>query len=103
MDSIAENEIVGFKLAGGEDAEAIADVVRARYSDALIEVFPAYISVERVGRVEIDTRDVADLLGRPYGVSEFMVTLSSYHGRIEVTDDSIALTSEIGAPATETN
>jgi hypothetical protein len=46
-------------------------------------------------------REIADLLGRPYGVSEFMVTLSSYHGRIEVSDDRIALTSRIEPTRTE--
>jgi hypothetical protein len=95
MTEIAESDVVGFKLAGGEDAQAIAEAVRIRYPDARIEVFPAYFSVERAGRIDIDMREVSETLGRPYGVSEFMVTMSSYHGRIEVTGERVTLSAEI--------
>jgi propane monooxygenase coupling protein len=95
---IEERDIVGVKLIAGEEAEAAAAVISESYPDAVIERYPAYLSIEAPKEVVFDLRQISERLGRPYDAPTFLVIMSSYHGRINVDDDRITLSSEIVRP-----
>jgi hypothetical protein len=92
---IEERNHVGVKLIAGEEAEAAAAVIAEAYPDAVIERYPAYLSIEAPNQVVFDMRRIGEQLGRPYDAPTFLVIMSSYHGRINVEDDRITLSSEI--------
>jgi hypothetical protein len=92
---IRESNKVGVKLMAGEEAEAVAAVTATAYPDAEIAHYPSYISIEASNRLQFDLSTISEELGRPYDAPTFLVILSSYNGRINVTDDSITLTSEL--------
>jgi hypothetical protein len=92
---IEERNNVGVKLIGGEEADAAAAVIAERYPDAVIERYPAYLSIEVPNRVSFDIQRIAEQLGRPYDAPTFLVIMSSFNGRISVEDDRITISSEI--------
>ncbi len=92
---IEERNNVGVKLIAGEEAEAAAAVAAATHPDAVIERYPAYISIEVPNRVTFELAQISDQLGRPYDAPTFLVILSSYNGRISVEDERITITSEL--------
>ncbi len=94
---VQESNWVGVKLMGGEEAEAVAEVVAETHPQAKIEHYPAYISIEVPDRLDIELERVGERLGRPYDAPTFLVILSSYHGRVNVEDERITLTSEVVA------
>jgi hypothetical protein len=94
-DLIHESNKVGIKVIGGEEAEAVAEVVAAAYPEAEIEHYPAYISIEVPNRLVLDLPQISEQLGRPYDVPAFLVILSSYNGRISVEDERITIATEL--------
>jgi hypothetical protein len=93
---IEERNNVGVKLIAGEEAEAAAATVVASHPEAVIEHYPAYISIEVPNRMTFEMERIAEQLGRPYDTPTFLVILSSYNGRINVEDNRITLSSELG-------
>lgn len=93
---IEERNNVGVKLIAGEEAEAAAETVAATYPDAVIERYPAYISIEVPNRLTFEMGRISEQLGRPYDMPTFLVILSSYNGRINVEDNRITISSELG-------
>jgi methane monooxygenase regulatory protein B len=92
---IEERNEVGVKLIAGEEADAAATVIAGSHPDAVIERYPAYISIEVPNQVTFDLRQIAEQLGRPYDAPTFLVIMSSYNGRIRVEDDRIVISSEL--------
>lgn len=92
---IKENNKVGVKLIGGEEAGAIAAVTARAYPEAEVREYPAYISIEAPNRLTFNMQEISEELGRPYDAPTFLVVLSSYNGRISVEDEQITLTTEI--------
>ena len=92
---IEERNNVGVKLIAGEEADAAAAVIAESYPDAVIEHYPAYLSIEVPNRVSFDIQQIAEQLGRPYDAPTFLVIMSSFNGRISVEDDRITISSEI--------
>ncbi|MGH7962224.1 MAG: MmoB/DmpM family protein [Candidatus Binatia bacterium] len=83
---------VSLKLMAGHEADAVASVLATAYPHAVIEHFPAYISVEARETLRLQIPQVAALLGDDYDVTRFLVILSSYVGTINVDDDDVVLT-----------
>jgi len=92
---IEERNNVGVKLIAGEEADAAAEVIAESYPDAVIERYPAYLSIEVPNHVSFDMQRIAEQLGRPYDAPTFLVIMSSFNGRINVEDDRITISSEI--------
>jgi len=55
----------------------------------------AFWQVEAEGSVEVDTEEVAELLGRPYNVYDFLVNVSSTVGRAFTRDETFVITTEL--------
>jgi hypothetical protein len=92
---IRESHKVGVKLMGGGEAEVVAAVVADAHPEAEIEHYPSYISIKVPDRLVIDLPRISEQLGRPYDAPMFLVILSSYHGRIDVEDEQVTLTTDI--------
>lgn len=54
-----------------------------------------FFLVEAEGEIRIDVRDIAERLGRPLPMWAFLVIMSSYDGRVDVSDDVFVVSSEM--------
>jgi hypothetical protein len=84
---------VGISLMVSSDTEAIVEVTRQRYPDAKIDFRDCFYKVEREGSLDWNMDDVSACLGRPYDTDLFLVNMSSYYGRIVVSDGRVELLS----------
>jgi hypothetical protein len=84
---------VGISFMVSSDTEAIVEVARQRYPDAKIDFRDCFYKVEREGSLDWNMEDVGERLGRPYDTDLFLVNMSSYYGRIVVSDGRIQLSS----------
>jgi len=84
---------VGISFMVSSDTEAIVEVTRHHYPDAKIDFRDCFYKVERDGSLDWNMDDVGERLGRPYDADLFLVNMSSYYGRIVVSDGRIELSS----------
>jgi hypothetical protein len=82
---------VGISFMVSSDTEAIVEVTRHHYPDAKIDFRDCFYKVEREGPLDWNMDDVGERLGRPYDTDLFLVNMSSYYGRIVVSDGRIQL------------
>jgi propane monooxygenase coupling protein len=86
---------VGISLMVSSDTEAIVEVTRQHYPDAKIDLRDCFYKVEREGSLDWNMDDVGERLGRPYDTDLFLVNMSSYYGRIVVSDGRVQLSPAI--------
>jgi hypothetical protein len=86
---------VGISLMVSADTEAIIEVTRQKYPDAKIDFRDCFYKVEREGSLDWRMEDVGERLGRPYDTDLFLVNMSSYYGRIVVSDGEVQISSEM--------
>jgi MmoB/DmpM family protein len=84
---------VGISLMVSSDTEAIVEVTRQHYPDAKIDLRDCFYKVEREGSLDWNMDDIGECLGRPYDTDLFLVNMSSYYGRIVVSDGRVQLSS----------
>lgn len=98
MNSIHENFTVSAKLIGGEDAEAIVDLMRESNPLLSIEDNGSYWAITADNEsLVFDMADISEALGHAYSVNNFLAVLASYKGEIDVRDDSVVI--KVFAPA----
>lgn len=92
MNPIRENFTVSAKLIGGEDAEAIVELMRENNSHLAIENNGSYwaITAEKEDLV-FDMEEISEALGHSYTVTNFLAVLASYKGEIDVRDNSVVI------------
>ncbi|HLW72089.1 MAG TPA: MmoB/DmpM family protein [Candidatus Binataceae bacterium] len=83
---------VALKLMVGQEADAVVSVLAEAHPEAVIQRYPAYVSIEGQNRLTVEIPRVIEALGSDYDVTRFLVILSSYVGAIDVNDDSVTLT-----------
>ena len=86
---------VGISLMVSSDTEAIIEVTRHKYPDAKVDFRDCFYKVEREGFIDWNMDDVGQSLGRPYDTDLFLVNMSSYYGRIQVSEGRVRISSEI--------
>jgi len=86
---------VGISFMVSSDTEAIVELTRQRYPDAKIDVRDCFYKVEREGFLDWNMEDVGERLGRPYDTDLFLVNMSTYYGRIVISDGRVELSSLI--------
>ncbi|MGD9764836.1 MAG: MmoB/DmpM family protein [Candidatus Binatia bacterium] len=92
----APRETVAFVLMRGEEGEAAVSMFEGSDQPGLrIRDNGVYYTVEAPGRLEIDLDELSDRVGRPIDVSSFLVVLSTFVGRIEITGNKIAVCTEM--------
>jgi len=77
------------------DTEAIVEVTREHYPDVKIDFRDCFYKVEREGSLDWSMDDIGECLGRPYDTDLFLVNMSSYYGRIVVSDGRVQLSPAI--------
>jgi hypothetical protein len=93
-DKTARNRI-GISLMASPDTEAIVDLTRKKYPDAKIDFRDCFYKIEREGSLDWSMDDVGEYLGRAYDTDLFLVNMSSYYGRIEVSDGWVQISSDM--------
>jgi hypothetical protein len=97
--ALTGNNDVGISLMAGEEADAIVDVLRDKLGDRLrVSDHAAYVKVETdTGALEIALDEVAEILGRPFTMSDFHVVFASFYGRPHVTEERVGIYSDMAA------
>jgi propane monooxygenase coupling protein len=88
-------ETIGISLMGSEETLAALALVRAEMPDAKITDNDCFYKIERERLLELDMVKLGELLGRPITVPEFLVNMSSYYGRIVISDGILQIHSDI--------
>ncbi len=86
---------VALGLMKSEEADATIEVVEGKYPDALITDFGTYWKIEGEGELRIEMEDVAEALGRPLQLSQWLVTMATFVGRAHAGGDYFLVTSEM--------
>ncbi len=86
---------VGISLMVTSDTEAIVEVTRKKYPDAKIDFRDCFFKIERDGMLDWNMEEVGEQIGRPYDTDLFLVNMSSYYGRIIISDGRVQISSEI--------
>jgi MmoB/DmpM family len=91
----AHSGYVGVSLIGSDETEAALELLRRDQPGTEISDRGVYYKVERRGSLTFDMEKLGELLQRDIDVPEFLVQLSSYYGRIVVSDGRVELLSDI--------
>ena len=86
---------VGISLMMSAETEATVEYVRAQMPNAIVDFRDIFFKIERDGYLHFEMREISDYLGRTIDTSMFLVSMSSYYGRIVVSDDKVEIFSEI--------
>jgi hypothetical protein len=87
---------VGFKLMDGGDMGDIVDLILDDNDSAVAELMAGgYWELDAEGELVVDLTKISALLERPFDEKDFLVSVSSFYGRVTVEDGRIRLLSEI--------
>lgn len=86
---------VGISLMVSAETEAAVALVRDEMSDAQVSFRDCFYKIERDGVLEFDMAKLGDRLGRNIDTDTFLVSMSSYYGRIVVGDGTVTVFSDI--------
>ncbi|HVK72559.1 MAG TPA: MmoB/DmpM family protein [Kofleriaceae bacterium] len=89
---------VGISLMMSPETEATVEYVRAQMPSAIIDFRDVFYKIEREGYLEFQMSEIAEYLGRELDTNLFLVSMSSYYGRIVVSDDKVEIFSAIVPP-----
>lgn len=93
---VQDSNWVGFKLMDGADMGDVIDLILDDNPEALAELQSGgYWEVDAEGELVVDLHKVSALLERPFDEKDFLVSVSSYYGRVSVEDGAIRLGSEM--------
>jgi MmoB/DmpM family len=91
----AASDTVGISLTRSAETEAAVELVRDELPDARISFRDCYYKIERAGLIEFDMEKLGERVGREIGTDLFLVNMSSYYGRMVVSDGKIQIFAEI--------
>lgn len=86
---------VGLSLMVGEETEAAVDWIREAYPDTQIKFRDCYYKIERDDVLEFDMPAISELLGRELTTEMFLVSMSTYYGRMVRSNDKIQIFADI--------
>jgi hypothetical protein len=93
---VKDSNWVGFKLMDGGDMGDIIDLILDDNASAVADLMAGgYWELDAEGELVVDLRKISALLERPFDEKDFLVSVSSYYGRVTVEDGRIRLLSEI--------
>ena len=77
------------------ETEATVEYIRAQMPNAIIDFRDVFYKIEREGYLEFVMSVISEYLGRALDTNIFLVSMSSYYGRIVVSDDKVEIFSAI--------
>ena len=86
---------VGISLMAGEETEAALEWIREAYPDTKIKFRDCYYKVERNDVLEFDMSAISELLGRELTTEMFLVSMTTYYGRMVRSNSKIQIFAEI--------
>ena len=89
---------VGISLMNSAETEAAVELVHDEMPDAQVSFRDCYYKIERDGSLDFDMVKLGERLGRPLDTDVFLVNMSSYYGRIVVSDDHVQIFADILPP-----
>ena len=92
---IAERDTVGLVLMGSEEADVAVEMLREEQPTLRITKTNCYWMIEGEGKIEVDVSAIGERLGRDLDMSTFLVVMTSYYGRVQVTDNMFGVYSEM--------
>jgi hypothetical protein len=92
---IEARETVGLVLMGSEEADATVEMLREEQPALRITKTNCYWMIEGEGKIEVDISAIGERLGRDLDMPTFLVVMTSYYGRAQVTDYTFGVYSEM--------
>lgn len=92
---IAARDTVGLVLMGSEEADVAVEMLREEQPNLRITKTNCYWMIEGEGKIEVDVSEVGERLGRDLDMSTFLVVMSSYYGRVQMTDHIFGVYAEM--------
>src|SRR5581483_2046828 len=92
---IEGRDTVGLVLMGSEEADVAVELLREEQPNLRISKTNCYWMIEGEGKIEVDVNAVGERLGRDLDVPTFLVVMTSYYGRAQVTDKTFGVYSEM--------
>jgi propane monooxygenase coupling protein len=89
---------VGISLMAGPDAEAAVAHIRETQPDAVISDRVSFYKIEREGQIGFDMDAISDIAGRRIDTQTFLVSMSTFYGRIDVAQNRVDIYSAIKPP-----
>src|SRR5215831_1895999 len=86
---------VGMSLMAGEETEAALEWIQEVYPDTRIKFRDCYYKIERDDVLEFDMPPISERLGRELTTEIFLVSMSTYYGRMVRSNDKIQIFAEI--------
>lgn len=91
----AARDTVGISLMRSAETEAAVELVGEEFPDARVSFRDCYYKIERSGLLEFDMAKLSERVGREIDTDIFLVNMSSYYGRMVVSDGRVQIFSEI--------
>jgi len=88
-------DVVGISLIGSAETSVAVEMVAEEMPDAKITDNDCFYKIERKGLLTFNMADLSERLGRDYTVHDFLVNMTSYYGRIVVSDAAVEIYAEI--------
>ena len=83
-------------MQGSPEAQATVDVLEREYSDLVVADHGTFWKLTAPGgRIEVDLHQVAEELGAELSMSQWLVIMSTYVGRVITEPDKFILTSDV--------
>lgn len=86
---------VGISLIVGEETEAALEWIQEAYPDTQIKFRDCYYKIERDDALEFDMPAISELLGRELTTEMFLVSMTTYYGRMVRSNDKIQIFADI--------
>jgi hypothetical protein len=86
---------VALGLIKSEEADATIEVLEERYPDVQAHDFGTYWKIEGDGELRVEMDEVAEALGRPISLSQWLVVMATFVGRAHAGGDHFLVTSEM--------
>jgi hypothetical protein len=86
---------VGISLMAGEETEVALEWIQEAYPDTKIKFRDCYFKVERDDVLEFDMPAISERLGRELTTEMFLVSMSTYYGRMVRSNSKIQIFADI--------
>jgi propane monooxygenase coupling protein len=92
---IEARETVGLVLMGSEEADVTVEMLREEQPNLRITKTNCYWMIEGEGKIEVDVNEIGERLGRDLDMATFLVVMTSYYGRVQVTNNIFGVYAEM--------
>jgi hypothetical protein len=96
---VRQGNWVGISLMVSDETEAAVGMIGEQYPDAKIDFRDCFYKIERDGYLAFDMDELSERVGRDVPTNIFLVNMSSYYGRINVSDTTVELFPEAAPEA----